>query len=698
MSKNRHRFNRLKKEKSPYLLLHAKNPVNWYPWGPEAFAEAREKNLPIFLSVGYATCHWCHVMEKESFENREVARYLNEHFVSIKVDREERPDVDQIYMKALQSLGQGGGWPMSMFLTPELLPFTGGTYFPPSRRGQTPGFLEVLRTVQHFWNERTEQVLDSARSITEFLQNTARENSGQDSWDFDESLFETADRTLLEAFDEKRGGFLFNGPNKFPPSLILLYLSRRFEMTKNPHLLEAINGTLHGMLNGGIYDQVGGGLARYSTDHEWLIPHFEKMLYDNALFAMSLLEGFRISGDHRFREGLESLFSWVEETMTSPEGVFYSAVDADSPDGEGSYYLWSEQEFQETLGREFSPEEIKKLKFHLGISEEGNFEGKNILHRVFLDSPFDDTSQETLDHLIQKALPLLKKKRSRRPHPAIDDKVLTSWNSYMIQALTRASRFLNRPDYHRIAVRAMDFFLERMTGPDGRLFRRFRDGEASLPAGLLDYASLGNALLDLFRTDFQPRWLEEARNLLDPVQRLFSGDDGGLFFDTPEDSSDLIVRNADTYDGVEPSGNGALLQFLVDLSGYGFEMDACLKKAHGIVASLKPSLERGRSYAHPNFLESMTFLFSPPPEVVALYGGNLPEEDLELLRKSLPTRTSITFASEQDPRISKLPLLEGRELPENKDIIYFVCRKGVCFLPVHTVKEALNEIQKTEDL
>lgn len=683
--------NRLGEEKSPYLLMHAKNPVHWFPWGPDAFEEAKRRDVPIFLSIGYATCHWCHVMERESFENPQTARILNQHFVSIKLDREERPDVDQLYMRAIQALGQNGGWPLSIFLTPDRKPFTGGTYFPPVRRGQMPGFPDVLETVRGFWKKNRDQVLESAGSIEEFLKNTARDFAKPgDSFDVEEMFSKTC-QVFQGAFDGDHGGFLMNGENKFPPSMALSFLMGQFETGRFAEGLPMVTTTLREMLRGGIYDMVGGGLARYSTDHRWLVPHFEKMLYDNALFARNLVEAWRITGEELFRTSFLEIATFLEREMGSPEGGFYSALDADQEGGEGAFYLWEKKEFLETLSP-LDPEVAGAIADYCSVTSGGNFEGKNILQRARDPEPFrlkSGLDQTGWDQALGKARDLLLEKRSQRPRPFLDDKILLSWNAMTISALTIAARNFERPELHERALKATDFILNNMARPTGGFYRRYRDGEAAIPAGLADLALFGQALLDLYRTDFNSDHLERALQIARGIPHEFDGKDGGFLFDSPLSSGDLEIRLSDTYDGVEPSGNGAALAFFHDLTGFGY--DEFYPIVDRIVHNLTPSFQRERGYAHPWFLTTLTHMHSDPIQLAIMKESDEEAIPIQSIRRLVPDRTPIAVGKVGDPVLS--PLLENRGVVTGAKVTYYLCRNGSCSLPVTNDDEILKSLE-----
>ncbi|MFM9023621.1 MAG: thioredoxin domain-containing protein, partial [Solirubrobacterales bacterium] len=513
--------NRLAEESSPYLLQHAGNPVDWYPWGPEALARAREERKPILVSIGYSSCHWCHVMEHESFEDPDVARYMNEHFVCIKVDREERPDIDAIYIDACTAMTGQAGWPLNAFLTPEQVPFYAGTYFPPADRPGMPSWRRVMEAVTDAWENRREEIEAESDRTREQLSGAARLKAPESG--VGEGDLELAVERLREAFDPENGGF--GGAPKFPPASQLAFLLARGE--------EAIPWlTLASMASGGIFDQVGGGFARYSVDAGWVVPHFEKMLYDNALLARAYLHGWQALGDERFREVCEMTLDWVLREMRGQEGGFYSALDADSGGGEGLFYTWTPAELREVLGEEAGAEAISWF----GVTAEGNFEGRSVL--VLAGDPNPGKLAEVRSRLLEA--------RSARERPGLDDKRLTAWNALMAGALAEAGAALGREDYLAAAAASADFILEQMVErpPEGplRLMRTWKDGEARLNGYLEDDAFLVEALVSLYEATFESRWLAAAREVADAMIDRFADPGEGGFFSTASDHEELIAR------------------------------------------------------------------------------------------------------------------------------------------------------------
>ncbi|HTK74226.1 MAG TPA: thioredoxin domain-containing protein, partial [Gemmataceae bacterium] len=554
--------NRLGNESSLYLRQHAQNPVDWYPWGPEALGRARELDRPIFLSIGYSACHWCHVMEHESFEDAETAKILNEHFVPIKVDREERPDLDAIYMNAVQMLNQGqGGWPMSVWLTPELRPFYAGTYYPPRDMYGRPSFRRVLLALVEAWRDRRDEITQAAGHITDHLQKTGElpVSAGQ----FTEELFRRAVGGLKRAHDPVHGGF--GHAPKFPHALDLRVLLRAWKRFGDEDALAVARLTLDKMARGGIYDHLGGGFHRYSVDERWLVPHFEKMLYDNALLSVAYLEAFQATGESFYRQVVEETLDYVLREMTDASGAFYSTQDADSEGEEGKFYVWSEQEIEAVLGKELSD----VFNYVYGVSRPGNWEGHNILNRAKTDEQdarLLKTGVEDLRVKLGEAKKKLYAVRSRRVWPGRDEKFLTAWNGMLIVAFAKAGAVLEREDYTRAAERAGEFILKTMRGQDGRLFRTAGAGTPpKLNAYLEDYAFAIDAMAALYEATFAVRWLRAAEELAGVMVEQFADTNDG-FFTTGADHELLLVRMKDQHDGSTPSGNSVAITALLQLA------------------------------------------------------------------------------------------------------------------------------------
>ncbi len=556
--------NRLVHEKSPYLQQHAHNPVDWYPWGPEAFAKAREENKPIFLSIGYSTCHWCHVMERESFENAQIAALLNQGFVPVKVDREERPDIDRIYMTFVQATTGSGGWPMSVFLTPDLKPFYGGTYFPPDNRYGRPGFPSVLIQLANAWRADQQRIEQSGSNILEELRRvTALGPAGAVAPE--EDVRSRLYLALRRSYDSRLGGF-GNSP-KFPRPVVLNFLLRESVWADNEEALEMALHTLREMAKGGMNDQLGGGFHRYSVDARWFVPHFEKMLYDQAQLAISYLEAFQLTGDAQYAQVARDIFESVLRDLTHPDGAFYSAEDADSvldpadphEKGEGAFYIWSWDELHALLGEDaawFCETFGAVPAGNVSEDPHGEFTGRNIL---FLARPVDDPER------LERTRKILMAVRAQRVRPHLDDKVLTSWNGLMISAFAKGAQVLGEVRYAQAARRAAEFIKTRMITADGILLRRWREGDAAIPGFLDDYACFSQALIDLYETDFDPADLELARRLTADMRRLFEDAEQGGFFSTVDGDSQLVMRLKEDYDGAEPSGNSVAVMNLLRL-------------------------------------------------------------------------------------------------------------------------------------
>jgi uncharacterized protein YyaL (SSP411 family) len=659
--------NRLAQETSPYLLQHRDNPVDWYPWGEEALRKAKAEDKPILLSVGYSACHWCHVMEHESFEDATTAAYMNDHFVPVKVDREERPDIDGIYMQAVQAMTGHGGWPMTVFLDPDGVPFFGGTYFPPESRPGMPSFRQVLEGVVDAWQNRRQEIGSSAQQMLQALESASRLPPSREI--VSPQALADAERGLATQYDPVNGGF--GGAPKFPPASALEFLMRRMsdrgrDTTK---LREMVERTLERMAKGGMYDQVGGGFARYSVDAHWMIPHFEKMLYDNALLARTYLHGWQQTGNDYFRRICAETLDWALREMRGPEGGFYSALDADSEGEEGKFYVWTSDELRELLGERAEP-----LIRYWGLDAEPNFEGANVLHVAG-----DGVDQALLD----EARAVLYEARAKRVWPGLDDKRLTAWNALMISALAEAGAVLQRADYLDAARACAVFILEKLRSEDGLLLRTFKDGRASLNAYLEDHAFLAEALLDLYEATFETRWFIEARALADAMLERFRDPEGG-FFTTSSDHEQLVTRPKDIQDHPIPSGNSAAAFALLRVTAFTgareYERPALevFRQLHETAARIP------QAFAH--LLQALDFHFTPTREV-ALVG-----EDVEPLASVVRSefRPAVVVAAMQpgdEQAQAQIPLLRDRSAVDGRAAAY-VCENFVCKLPV-TEPEAL---------
>jgi uncharacterized protein YyaL (SSP411 family) len=671
--------NRLAQETSPYLRQHAHNPVDWFPWGDEALARARRLDRPIFLSIGYSACHWCHVMEHESFEDPEVGRLLNDHFVSIKVDREERPDLDQIYMAFVQRATGHGGWPMSVFLTPDLEPFFGGTYFPPDERygGQMPSFRRVLLSVSDWWQNRRDEVKRSARAVTNELQDVLRLEP--QPGDLDPELLRRVPGQLSRAFDPRDGGF--GTQPKFPHPTELRLLLRAAKRFGDESALRMVRLTLDRMAMGGMYDQLGGGFHRYSTDARWLVPHFEKMLYDNALLSLTYLEAFQATGEPSYREVVEETLAYVRREMTSPEGPFYSTQDADSEGEEGKFFVWSAAEVEQILGGDLAG----VFNYVYGVTAEGNWEGHNILHRaktyeqcarlLKIDEP-------ELRRLLNEARGRLFEVRGRRVWPGRDEKVLTAWNGLMIAAFAQAAQVLDDPAYAKAAVRATDFILKTMRMPDGRLYRTWSGGSAPKLNGYLeDYAYLLDALVSVYETTFEPRWIESALDLARVMVEQFWDEAEGGFYFTGRDHEQLIARNKDPQDNATPSGNAMAVTGLLRLAKLTGRADL-RDKAERTLRLFRGVMEAS-AMAAGQMLIAYDFDLGPVQEF-AVVGDPAGEETKRVLRAIRsgfrPHKVVALKPPSGDTAEAVLPLLVGKTA--GGTVTMYVCENFTCTAPL----------------
>lgn len=689
--------NRLIQEKSPYLLQHAHNPVDWYPWGKEAFERARSEAKPIFLSIGYSTCHWCHVMEEESFENKEVAEIMNENFIAVKVDREERPDVDQIYMQAVMAMTGSGGWPLSVFLTPDLKPFYGGTYFPPEDRWGRPGFVTLLKAVSEKWQSERDKILESGNQIAQLLQEQIRKETGS-SESLNEDILKKTFEQFQAQYDPDQGGF---GPApKFPRSHSLSFLLRYWKRTQEQPALEMVEKTLKAMSQGGMYDHLGGGFHRYSTDGEWHVPHFEKMLYDQAILARSYLEAYQATGNVDYAQTAREIFDYVLRDLTHPDGGFYSAEDADSaPDAnhpreksEGAFYIWSEEEILQSLGNETG----MVFNFYFDVSKHGNaaqdpqgeFKDKNILRIIrTLDETAERFGQrrEEIDNVLRQAKETLLKIRGNRLRPHLDDKVLTDWNGLMISSLAFGSRVLNDVRYRDAARKAADFVLEKMKSKNGRLMHRWREGETAVSAFLEDYAFFTLGLVDLYEATFEPHYLEEAKFFAGEMIRLFWDDSHGGFYFVGKDAEQLISQVKEIYDGAIPSGNSVAVLALAKIGRLTMNRDL-EKKARETVDAFSSQLSNFPS-GYPQMMIGLDFLLGPSKEIV-LAGRREDSEFQKMLgfifRQFLPNKVVAYHPlepSEAAPIRKLIPFLEKQISFDGKPTAY-VCENYVCKLPV----------------
>ncbi len=708
--------NLLSEEKSPYLLQHADNPVHWYPWGEEAFAKAKAEGKLVFLSVGYSTCHWCHVMEHESFENPEIAEVMNKYFVSIKVDREERPDVDNIYMKVVMSLTGSGGWPMSVFLTPDRKPFYAGTYFPPESQWGRPGFKELLLSIHDAWQNKRDELIKSSNSITQNLQTKSFWGQIGGNPIPKEGTLRSAYGQYAQRFDSHYGGF--GGAPKFPSSHNLSFLLRYWKRANEPKALEMVEKTLTEMSKGGMYDHIGGGFHRYSTDQRWHIPHFEKMLYDEAILSKTYLEAYQATRKEEYARIAREIFEYVLRDMTDPQGGFYSAEDADSlppekfanmtpAEGlssekkEGAFYLWRYQEIVEHLGKETA----EVFDYNYGVESQGNalsdphgeFRGKNIL---YLTHSLDETAQkfgktpEEIKQILNESKHKLFEVRKFRPRPHLDDKVLVDWNGLMISSLALGSRVLDEPKYREAAEKAAQFILMTLVRQDGRLLHRYRDGEAGILGTLEDYAFFIHGLIDLYEATFKEEYLREAKRLTEDMIKLFWDDkEGGLFF-TATDAEKLLIREKEIYDGAIPSGNSIAALDLLRMGRLTLNRD-WEKKAEQLFKAFGQELSSGPS-AYAQSLMALDFAIGPSREIVLV--GQKDDPQTEVMLKSLysrfiPNKVVILRPSSDEAAkkiIALVPFVENQKVLGGQTTAY-VCENHNCKFPT-------NDLKKFEEL
>jgi uncharacterized protein len=666
--------NRLARETSPYLLQHKDNPVDWRPWSPEALAEAAAVDKPILLSIGYSACHWCHVMEHESFEDVETAAYMNEHFVPIKVDREERPDVDDIYMEAVQGMTGQGGWPLTVFLDSEAVPFYGGTYFPPEPRHGMPSFKQVLEATAGAYRTQREELREAAARIRESL--TAVGRVEQSDQPLDQSILDRAVSGLQANLDPENGGF--GGAPKFPPAITLEFLLAR-------GVAEPVGLTLDKMLHGGIYDQLGGGFHRYSVDGAWLVPHFEKMLYDNALLARAYLHGWQVTGIDRWLRACEETIDWALREMRGPEGGFYSALDADSEGEEGRFYVWEEDELREAFGEAgFTAEAIERLLGYWGVSAAGNFEGRNILH-----VPLGASAQRPSE--LPEARTALYAWRDRRVRPGLDDKRICSWNALMIAALADAGAALGRQEYLDAGSACARFVWEAMRDEEGHLRRTWKNGEARLNGYLEDHAFLVEALLRLYEATLEVRWFDAARTTADTMIERFADDERGGFFSTSNDHEELIARRKDVGDHPIPSGNSSAAYGLLRLAALTGE-SSYEERAVGTMRLFAPAAaQHPDAFGH--LLQAIDFHLSPVREValVSPANGDAASDGIGELARVVRSahRPHLVLAGGREG--SERPeLLRERTSVEGHPAAY-VCEHFACKQPV-TDPEALADL------
>ena len=690
--------NRLLLETSPYLRQHAHNPVNWYPWGDEAFEDARRLDRPVFLSIGYSTCHWCHVMEDESFEEPEIAEILNQHFIAIKVDREVRPDVDAVYMSAVQAMTGGGGWPLSVWLTPERKPFYGGTYFPPRDRGPHQGFETVLRAIQRRYAQDRGQLEQAADQLTGLIRQDLEAASATATQCPDEDALRLAKSSYARHADRARGGLV--GRMKFPASFPIRFLLRFHRRTGDPEALQLATLTLERMAAGGIHDQIGGGFHRYATDPDWLVPHFEKMLYDNALLALAYLEAWQATGRPDFAKVTGEILDYAKREMSSPEGGFYSATDADSVNAkgesqEGWFFTWTPPEIEAVVGVEQAP----YVNAYYGVTPDGNYEGRSVLHRD--RDPAELARElgiepEQLRSILRVAREQLYQARSRRPAPLRDEKILAAWNGLMISAFAQAGFALDEPPYTEAARRAAHFVLEQMR-EGGRLLRTSKDGHADGPAFLEDYAFLIAGLLDLYEADADPRWLREALSLQETLDAHYADERGGGYFNNADDHERLLAREKPGQDGALPSGNSIAARNLLRLAELTGD-DRYRERAVLLFSAFHEMLTRAPT-AVSEMLLALDFQLEAPKEIIVIRpasGGDLATMLAPLRSAHLPNRVLAVATEGDDLRAhsATVPLMAGKVVQEGK-VTAYVCENRVCQRPTTDPEIFAAQIRST---
>jgi len=682
--------NKLINEKSPYLLQHAYNPVNWFPWCKEAFEEAESNGKPIFLSIGYSTCHWCHVMEKESFEDNTVAKLMNDNFVSIKVDREERPDIDGIYMSVCQMMTGSGGWPLTIIMTPQKKPFFAGTYFPKNNRFQRIGMIELLPKIMDVWENKRNEILQSANEIAEHLN---KENSKVEKTIIDKSIFDKAYLELLNRFDSESGGF--GAAPKFPSPHNLMFLLRYWKRNDEPKALQMVEKTLTEMRKGGIYDQVGFGFARYSTDKHWLVPHFEKMLYDQAMLVMAFTETYLATKNPFYKKAAEEIIEYVLRDMTHSEGGFYSAEDADSEGEEGKFYLWHADEVRSVLGKD----ELDLATAYYNIQDNGNWidetkgnkNGTNIFHLKQsyeqLASKFNYSESE-FEIKIETIRKKLFDYRKKKKHPYKDDKILTDWNGLMISALAKAAQAFDNKIYAEASLKAFSFIEKYLTDSNGRLLHRFRGGESGLPAHIDDYTFMINSAIDLYETTFEIGYIKKAIKWNQILLEEFWDETNGGFYFTSSKSEKLIARQKEIYDGAIPSGNSIALLNLVRLTRFTGNT-LYDEKSLKIIECFSNNLLKSPS-VFTQFLSGLDFYLGPSFEIVISSDkkDGITGEAIKLIRSNFHSAkiVMLNLQSESDELIKVIPYQQNLKMLNAKTTFY-ICQNFVCNKPAHTIEE-----------
>ncbi len=678
--------NKLIGETSPYLVQHAHNPVDWHPWNEETLKRAEIQDKPILLSIGYSACHWCHVMEHESFENEAIAQLMNENFINIKVDREERPDLDTIYMNSVQMMTGHGGWPMTVFLTPDGRPFYGGTYFPPVDSHGMPGFPRILIAISVAYRTRRDEIEQSAVGVLSELKQLDSVRVQDEELNVD--ILDQAANLMLKSLDPVHGGF--GSKPKFPPSMALTFLLRQYYRTKSDSALNTVELTLEKMAKGGMYDHLGGGFHRYSVDEKWLVPHFEKMLYDNALLSRVYLDAFLVTGKEFYRQIVTETLDYVRREMTGPGGGFYSTQDADSEGEEGKFFVWTPEEIQELLGEE----NARLFCRYFDVSEMGNFEGHSILHvdeDVEVIAKLMGVTVERMHEVIETGKRALFETRERRIKPHRDEKILTGWNGLMLRSFAEAARALDRKDYLDVALKNADFLLTHLQR-QGRLLRTHKDGESKLNGYLEDYAYLADGLLALYETTFDNRWFDEAVKFAETmIDRFWDAGNGGFFF-TSSDHETLITRTKDFYDNATPAGNSVAAHVLIKLSLLTGN-ESYRQKAEVILKLLRPALTRAPS-AFGHLLCALDLFLSSPFEIAII--GNPDSDDTRALTETifhryLPNRV-VAFASGVGAQ--NIKLLENRGQIGGKATAY-VCHNFICEAPVTDPGQLIAQLESS---
>lgn len=687
--------NHLKSEKSPYLLQHADNPVNWYPWCEDAFNKAQEQDKPVFVSIGYATCHWCHVMAHESFEDEEVAQLMNEHFINIKVDREERPDIDNTYMLVCQMLTGNGGWPLTIIMTPDKKPFFAATYIPKKSRFGRPGLVDLIPRISELWNNEREKILNSAKEIAGSLSNAGKISPGQE---MGAEVLDKAYHQLSESFDDQYGGF--NDAPKFPSPHNLVFLLRYAHQNDVSEARDAVTQTLEQMRKGGIYDHVGFGFHRYSTDRRWLVPHFEKMLYDQAMLMMAYTEAWQVTQNPEFKNTVEEIYTYISRDMTDTDGAFYSAEDADSEGEEGKFYVWSVNEVREVL----DTAEVELIIEVFNMDETGNYKdeasgqktGKNILHLTYsYEKLARERSMELNDfkNKIEQARNKLFNAREQRVHPLKDDKILTDWNGLMIAALARAGRVFQRDDYTELSNQSARFILNRMYKNYDILMHRFRDGQVAIKAHADDYAFLIWGLIELYETTFEIDWLEQALELNDQFIKHFWDEQNGGFFFTGDFADELLGRQKQIYDGAAPSGNSVAMMNLLRLAKLtsNHELE---EKAARINRQFSGQAEQYPT-GHTQLLQAVQYGIGSSFEVVIAGDpeNNDTQEMLQALRNSyIPNKVVLLHPETGNEKLHKLaPFISNQTTKESRATAY-VCQNHECNMPTTDIEGMLSQL------